>query len=382
MSNKHEHHHSHKKEGQSHLEFESSLFVKAHHKHFLVNVTNNKSEFKQYLGRFFRKKINIFLVSLIAILLVFLTLSAIISPYSPKKSIIDSHLAYNLPNYIGASITKKFSSDDNFYQLILNMQKNNPHLRIVVNETPSFDLVNLTYNPYQLIYAIEGKKYILLFGTNSSGIDRFSFFIHSFGTSILITFIATLFQLIIGTFLGSIIAYYSNRSSAKFSYYLIGTINIIPFLIIVFLFFKITSYNFFNALLILSTIGSLSFFYSSYSIGLEIKNKEFILAYKSSGVSNWRIIYRIIFCHCLWRNIALVSDSLSLNMLALASLAFFNIYKIDQSLNIGNVFKDLIDNLRNIQYTIFVSTITSLYVILVKFLGINLFIASVPKLDK
>ncbi|RMX34980.1 ABC transporter permease subunit [Mycoplasmopsis fermentans] len=382
MAFNHEHHHSHEKAGQSHIEFEKSLFTLTHHKHFQVNISNNKSEFKQYLIRFFSKKINIALVSIIGIFLLFLTLSAIFSPYSPKTSVIDSQLAYNLPNYLNASITKKFAQSDPLYQFILQTQKDYPNLKIVINETPDFDLVNLTYNPYQLLYALKGTNYIFLYGTNSQGIDRFSFFIHSFGISILVTFVAALIQLFLGTFLGSIVAYYSNKSSAKFSYYLISTINIVPFLIVVFLIFKISSYNHLNAILILGFIGSLSFFYSSYSIGLEIKNSEFILAYKANGLSNRRIIYKIIFIHCLWRNIALVSDSLSLNMLALASLAFFNIYKIDQSLNIGNVFKDIVDNLKNVEYTIFVSILASFYVILVKFLGINFFIASVPKLEK
>lgn len=48
MAFNHEHHHSHEKAGQSHIEFEKSLFTLTHHKHFQVNISNNKSEFKQY----------------------------------------------------------------------------------------------------------------------------------------------------------------------------------------------------------------------------------------------------------------------------------------------------------------------------------------------
>ncbi|WP_027120783.1 ABC transporter permease subunit [Mycoplasmopsis lipofaciens] len=341
-----------------------------------ISVSNFKPEWKLFLNRFFGKKINWILVFTFFILLFFISISAIFYSYSPKLAILDSELSYNLPNYSHkATITKTLEPNSAFLKLLI--QLNNKNSNLIISNIQVFDKYEVVYNPYILLNLLTGKNYYLLFGTNELGIDRFSFFIHSFGWTIFITLITCLLQLFLGTFIGTYFGYYSKKTISKINYYLVSTINVIPFLIIIVLIFNLVSYSHIKTIIILSCIGSVNFFYSSYSITINVKNMEYIVAYRSSGLSDFRIIM-IILKQNIWKNLPIISESLALNILALASLTFFNVYGIDKYLTIGNVFRNLIDNFENISYTIFVILITSFYILLVKILGINLYIASNP----
>nr|WP_307924543.1 ABC transporter permease subunit [Mycoplasmopsis bovis] len=237
--------------------------------------------------------------------------------YSPHKPVLDSDLSANLPNYYSPVVSRKFFTDSPILKII--RENNELHSGIIKSSLNVNDYVILDYDPYALIKSLSGKNYYFLFGTNTLKIDRFSFFVYSFLVTIALSLTAIFLQYLLGTFLGSIIGFYSNKMSSKISYYIFSSINIFPFLIINIIFFKILGYSFVNAVIILSIFGSISFFYIAYANTLDLKNKEFIFAYRSFGASSSWILMHIVFVENLWLNITLISDNLSLNMLVLAS---------------------------------------------------------------
>lgn len=360
----------------------SSLTYSKKQHSYQAGIVNESSSFKLYWKRFFSKWINIVYVTLFALLLLFIIFSALFYKYSPNKPIFDSQLASNLPDYLHSSLTRKFAFDDKEYLSIVQASNQHPDLNIIISNKQVGDSWTLVYNPYAYIEALTGHKYILYFGTNNAGVDRFSFYIQSLGRTIFITLVALVIEITLGSYFGALVSYFSKKTGAKVSYYLVSTINIIPFLIVVFLLFSLCGYSPFNAIMILGFIGAVSFFYISYSLGLDLKNNEYITAYKATGLNDFQIVTTILFPRIFYRNLSLASDNMSLNILAIASLAFFNAKGIEDTLNLGNVFKDIISDISNISFTSFVIVITSLYVILVKLLGINMYLASNPLIAK
>ncbi|WP_406616912.1 ABC transporter permease subunit [Mycoplasmopsis adleri] len=354
-------------------------FLFASQKRLNANFAGYHSSWSLFWKRFFSNKINYLWLALFLGFMLYLILASTIYKYSPTKPVLDSEIAINLPNYYDANVERTFNPDSPFLKLILETNKKFSNLKIVSNYKQIGDVFLVDYNPYQLIYALSGQKYILLFGTNYQKIDRFSFFNHAMGISVLITLIAISIQLFLGSLLGSILGFYSNKTSSKMSFHLINIINVLPFLIISILLFKIINYSFWNAIWILGLFGSIGFFYTSYANTINIKNAEFITAYKVLGMSNKQIIWKIIMLENCWMNLSLIADNLALDLLVLASLAFFNVKGITSSLNIGNVFQDLINDLSNVSYLLYVIILTSLYVLLSKFLSLALYQAYLVK---
>lgn len=132
-------------------------------------------------------------------------------------------------------------------------------------------------------------------------------------------------------------------------------------------------YSYVNALVIISIFGLISFFYIVYVNILDLKNKEFIFVYRLFGVSLMWILMRIIFVENIWFNLIFFLDNLLLNMFVLVVLLFFNIKNVENLLNIGNVFKDLIVDLFNIGYILFVIIIISFFIIINKIFGIVMY---------
>ncbi|WP_051590832.1 ABC transporter permease subunit [Mycoplasmopsis felifaucium] len=333
----------------------------------------HRSSWSLFWTRFFSKISNWFLLILFIAFILFIIFSAIFYKYPSDQAVLDSELAINLPNYNNAYISQTFDPDSPELKFILEQNKINPSFDIVQSVQQVGDSFILKYNPYKLIEFLSGQKYVLIFGTNYNKIDRFSFFIASFGYTILITIITAIFQTLIGTVVGSVIGYYSKKSFSKLSFYLFNILNVLPFLIVCIILFNFTNYTVLNAIWIFSIFGSVSFFYTSYSNASMLKDKEFIISYKTSGMSDLWIIFNIILVENVWVCLSLISENISLNILALSSLAFFDVKGVNGALNLGSVFLDLINDLSNIEYLIFVVVFVSLFVVLSKILSISLY---------
>ncbi|MBZ4203931.1 ABC transporter permease subunit [Mycoplasma tauri] len=346
----------------------------------LAPISNYKSPFSLYIKRFFNSKINWLWLGLflgVVLSLIIMQIITIFQGYSASKPVFDSELAVSLPNYNNPIISKRFEYDDELFKLIQKTNELKPQYQIINKITPSSDIKIVEYNPYAFIEAISGKKYVLFFGTNANKIDRFVFYIHSLSISIGISLLAILIQWLLGTFIGTVIGFYSRKNFGKVGYSIFSALNIFPFLIICLILFNAFGYSHLNAIVIFSFFGSVNFFYISYSNTLNLKNKDYIYAYIASGASQKWILFNVIFRENLWLNITIFADNLSLNILVLGSLAFLKVKNIDQNLNIGAVFNDIIADLNNKSYILFVSIFTSTLIISFKLFSLSLYQASV-----
>ncbi|WP_406615319.1 ABC transporter permease subunit [Mycoplasmopsis hyopharyngis] len=364
------------------------LLVKVEHPHPVVSLSKTTTNTKAYWKRFFKNKVNIALLIIFFSFLAFIFLTKLFYPYSSQKPMIDNPLLIsNLPNFNNPIVTKNLPFGDE-YQNIKKIANLFPEHQIIIYEKQVLGFINIKYNAYELLYATlslngqQVKNFYFPLGTNLNGIDNFVQIINSFFWTIIISFSSLLISLLIGTFIGSIIAFYSEKTTTKISYYFLSSISILPYLIIsifIFTFIKTTNIN---IILIFSILSSINFIHSSYAAGLEIKSKEFIIADKAAGFSNWNIIILDIFKHNWWNNLLIISDQLSLIFLTLTSLAFFNVNSSTSTLDIGLVFKQIIADINKVDYLACVLILSTIYLLITKSLSIALYISSNVKIYK
>ncbi|UUM19275.1 ABC transporter permease subunit [Mycoplasma sp. 1018B] len=350
--------------------FKKDLFQFTKQKRLNIELIHQeKNNSKTVLKRFLSKKINLILLIILMLFIFFLIFLLIFYPYPFNKNIQNSQLFYNLPNYLTPQITKNFDNNDSFYLLIKKINNS----EIILKENTFLDKIQITYNPYKLIEYLNNQKYIFLFGTNDLGIDRLANYLFNFAWSIFLVTIITLIQSTIGIFLGITLGFYFNKKFLKISYFLLNSLTTIPLIIIIIIIFKITSYNNWKIILFLSLFGFVGFFNVAYNQTQNLKKEEYIIAYKSIGTSNLRIIFKYICPKVIFYTFSIWTDNITLNLVVFSSLAFFNIKDFESYLNIGNIIKNLLNELNNMPYVLFSIINLILFIFIVKWLSVNIY---------
>ncbi|WP_025755578.1 ABC transporter permease subunit [Mycoplasmopsis cricetuli] len=319
-------------------------FIKNKNNNNKLNLSNISKK-QLFWKSFWNKKINKFLIFLFLLINFILILCSLFYPYSSLKADFDSKLVQNLPSVLTPKITRSYEKDA-FVDYLFYLKENNLlNIENIINYQSTF---TLTYNPYQLLRTLDPThNYFFIFGTNHNGIDNFAIFINSFLVSLIILILCAIFQLILGLVFGTIIGYYYNFKLPKITHWSASVIMIVPFLLMSLILFQTFGYSFWKAVLILTFIGFFPVFYNSYNYSASLVSKDFIVAYKVLGLSDLKIIWKITKI-CFFEMLPLIGEQFALGLLSLAALSFFEIPNIYNYNNIGNLYKQIIDNPNNI----------------------------------
>ncbi|MCV3753395.1 ABC transporter permease subunit [Mycoplasma enhydrae] len=370
-----------------------------------VKNSNNNSyvvhtnSIKQYWKRFFSSKINIVWISLFALLI----LALIISAFFIKNSAFDSinkntTLVNNLPSIWKQTIIRDFNRGEelDFIRKIeqlenLSALKNHrePIFKILYDsakhlggsQTIHTDIVTLVYNPYDLIKAInllnlDSKIEIpsgLYLGTNNQGIDIFSRSISVIWISIIVILIAIVINILIGFNLAIIYNFYSKNVFVRFIDKLITSISVIPEIVWVFLLSIFIGTQWYSLLITLSAVCWISYYnFAKDEINILLK-KEYIIATIAIGTSKYRLAYFHIFKRLMPNFLILLVERFSINILIASSLAFLDFINDTNNLNIGSVLKEAIGLAQeNPSYLIVVSSYIIAFCLILKLLSSSL----------
>lgn len=331
-----------------------------------ISKTNNgQSPHLPLWKQFFYNKFNLFIV-ICLLLIIFVLLAGSIfyknSSYNPEYN---SFLTNNLPSSLSPIVSRSYDkgpiTDYLFYL--------NDHKVISLIDVQNYQSTyTITYNPYDVIYATTKIKLHYILGTNHNGVDNLAILFNSFSQTFAILFIAAFLQGVLGIYTGTAFGYFYQGKTSKISFWIIGTIMIIPFLFLSILLFNLTGYSFIKAILILSFIGFFAIFYFSYTHTVALMQKEYIIAYKVLGLRPYKIIWRMCKIN-LFNTLPLIAEQMSLGLISLAALSFFNIDGIYLFANIGNLYKQLIDNPNNVALFIVTFVLSIILIILIKSLA-------------
>lgn len=391
------------------LDNKKELFQFAKKRQQIHNYPIFQSETKLFWKRFFNKKSNIVIFSfLLAFILLTLILLCFVK-FSPIHSIDNkSDFVNNLPPYYSQIITRNFERG---YQLDLIRSIENqesiraaklgikPIFRILYDSardsggslTVNTDIVALTYNPYDLIKAINLNQNSIninilnkvLLGTTESGIDIYSRIFCAFALTTSIILLAIFINIFIGFSLAAFYVFNRYKWYGIVIDKIAVTLNAIPEIIWIFLLCIFLGTNWYGILVAFILISWISFYELSKNEILNLIQKEYIKAAKIIGLNNFQITYRHLFKNVLPSLIILIADRLAINILIVASLAFLDFLTAESNLNIGTIFKEALSSIKvNPQYLIIVAVYITVFCILLKLFSIGLSMTYDPKISK
>ncbi|AZG68789.1 ABC transporter permease [Mycoplasma struthionis] len=336
----------------------------------LQDYVIHQKESKLFWKRFFRKKSNIAIFSLFLITLFTLIFALLFIKNSPVISInSDSIYVNNLPPYFAPIVTKNFvrGQELDFIRNIATLEEKrafeanqNPVFKILYDSafetggplTVHTDIVILQYNAYDLLKAINLNSISLnnninfsniYLGTNSNGIDLYSRTLSSIFVSILIVLVAVFINIFTGFILASIYVFNKNKWYAKIIDQVATILNSIPEIIWIFLLCIFLSSNWYGIIISFSLISWISYYEISKNELLSLQNSDFILAYKAIGLNKSQIIFKHMLKRIFPSLLVSVVERFAINIIIISSLAFLNMIKQDNDLNLGVILKESID---------------------------------------
>jgi peptide/nickel transport system permease protein len=162
------------------------------------------------------------------------------------------------------------------------------------------------------------------FGTDNLGRCVFSRVLAGTQTSLLISLTVVGVSGIFGTFLGLTAAVFDNFGR-RIILKLIDVFLIIPGLIFSLIIAGLLGTGNLNLIIALVVVGWVRFAKTSYTIGLSVKEAEFVTAATAMGASRRHIIFRHLFPNVLPSLLIIASLSMGYTILSIAALSFLGI---------------------------------------------------------
>ena len=162
------------------------------------------------------------------------------------------------------------------------------------------------------------------FGTDNLGRDMLSRVIYGAQIDLMLGVITTYISLAIGIVVGAIAGYFRGiRESVAMR--LVDTLIAFPFLVLVLAIVGMVGPGLLGVYIGIIVVSWTVYARITYSEMLVLRERQFILAARTLGYSNWRILFRHAIPNLLRPNIVFSLVDVVLNLLALASLSYLGL---------------------------------------------------------
>ena len=182
------------------------------------------------------------------------------------------------------------------------------------------------YDPYKtnLSAALQGPSHTHLLGTDSLGRDTLSRIIYGTRTSLEIGLMVVAIASLVGMTLGILAGYYGGWTYTIIMRF-IDALMSFPMILLALVIASLLGSGMKNVIIALSI--SLMPSYARMMCGqvLSVKQNDYILASRSMGSDDWRVMLRHVFLNCIPPLIILMTMMLGSTILAEASLSFLGI---------------------------------------------------------
>lgn len=182
------------------------------------------------------------------------------------------------------------------------------------------------YDPYKtnLSAALQGPSHTHLLGTDSLGRDTLSRIIYGTRTSLEIGLVVVAIASLVGMTLGILAGYYGGWTYTIIMRF-IDALMSFPMILLALVIASLLGSGMKNVIIALSI--SLMPSYARMMCGqvLSVKQNDYILASRSMGSDDWRVMLRHVFLNCIPPLIILMTMMLGSTILAEASLSFLGI---------------------------------------------------------
>ncbi len=178
------------------------------------------------------------------------------------------------------------------------------------------DLKKNSYPPFPPSY--KSKHYL---GTDNMGRDILARLLYGFRTAIFFALILLAINYTIGISIGSIMGYFGKKFDLFFQR-IIEIWSNIPFLYVIIIISSVILPNFFILLFIMALFGWIGITWTIRTMTYKEKEKEYVLAAKAAGASDYRIIFKHIIPNTIAVIVTFAPFSISSGIVALTSLDY------------------------------------------------------------
>lgn len=230
------------------------------------------------------------------------------------------------------------------------------------------------------VYAQKDIDETYLFGTDSLGRDIWTRVWTGARVSLFIAVLAAIFDLVIGVSYGGISAYYGGRVDIVMQR-IMEVITGIPSLVVVTLFIMVFNPGIVSISLAMAVSGWTGMARVVRSHVLRLKNQEFILASKTLGSSDIRLILKHLFPNVIGPIVVMIMFSLPSAIFYEAFLSFIGLGLQPPDASLGVLINEGFQALQNYPYMMFIpSTVVCLLIFSLNLLADGLRDAVDPKM--
>jgi len=182
------------------------------------------------------------------------------------------------------------------------------------------------YNPYKgkMIDSLQQPSSTYLLGTDIQGRDTLSRLIFGARTALLVGFVTTIIAAVFGTILGMIAGFFSGILGMIIMRIMDALMGF-PMLLLALILSAVLGGGIQNVIIALGVAMVPGYARVMNGLTLSLKENDYVLAERSMGANNWRTMLRHIFPNSLAPILVLITTQLGMVILAEASLSFLGI---------------------------------------------------------
>jgi peptide/nickel transport system permease protein len=175
-----------------------------------------------------------------------------------------------------------------------------------------------------LLHTLAGPSWHHPLGTDDLGRDVWSRIVYGARTDLHIAFLAVLFPFAIGTLIGLVAGYYGGVIDG-FVGWLVNTVVAFPFYVLIIALVFVLGSGSRNIYIAITIVGWVSYARIVRGEVLVAKRREYVLAARSAGLSDVRILFRHLLPNVVTQAIVFAMSDIVLDILAIVTLGYLGL---------------------------------------------------------
>jgi peptide/nickel transport system permease protein len=175
-----------------------------------------------------------------------------------------------------------------------------------------------------LLHTLQGPSWSHLLGTDDLGRDVWSRLLYGARTDLRVAFLAVLFPFVIGTLVGLVSGYYGGWIDTVVNW-LVNIVVAFPFYVLIIALVFALGSGTRNIYIAITIVGWVSYARIVRGEVIVAKRREYVLAARSGGLSDARILFRHLLPNVITQAIVFAMSDIVLDILAIVTLGYLGL---------------------------------------------------------
>lgn len=179
-------------------------------------------------------------------------------------------------------------------------------------------------NNQDLLHTLQGPSLQHLLGTDDLGRDTWTRLVYGARTDLRVAFLAVLFPFVIGTVIGLLAGYYGGWVDSITSWF-VNVVVAFPFYVLIIALVFALGSGTRNIYIAITIVGWVSYTRIVRGEVLVAKRRDYVLAARAGGLSDFRILFRHLLPNVITQAIVFSMSDIVLDILAIVTLGYLGL---------------------------------------------------------